>query len=93
MIISTTVVVVPLPCKKLPWSPFGPWLETGAGPNDVDCTVAFCPGKDQQLLDDVLGNLSKFNCSQIIRDYWLMNIYKKSVMVNDSLNFLIYFIY
>ena len=25
--------------------------------------------KDQQLLDDVLGNLSKFDCSQIIRDY------------------------
>ena len=25
--------------------------------------------KDQQLLDDVLGNLSKFDSSQIIRDY------------------------
>ena len=25
--------------------------------------------KDQQLLDDVLSNLSKFDCSQIIRDY------------------------
>ena len=25
--------------------------------------------KDQELLDDVLGNLSKFNASQIIRDY------------------------
>jgi hypothetical protein len=25
--------------------------------------------KDQEILDDVLGNLSKFNSSQIIRDY------------------------
>lgn len=25
--------------------------------------------KDQEILDDVLGNLSKFNGSQIIRDY------------------------
>lgn len=25
--------------------------------------------KDQNVLDDVLGNLSKFNASQIIRDY------------------------
>jgi len=45
------------------------------GENDFNVLIFYNEfRKNQEIIDDVFSNLSKFSSSQIIRDYWLHNI-------------------